>query len=182
MGFFSWKTADTKESIANDKSGHPNGRRPVYLLRPDGKGSVGGKPYGGYGFFDRVNAYKWLARNNTRFNSEHVGILLDCGDVAKGHDGKYYMFGHDAEELALLKDHIGEDAEVVHYSSGLDAITVNGETKTYNDWLAGGEFTRIYYSELVNIRYPLKFSYDPNAVYEDHPASENCPAQGFFYD
>jgi hypothetical protein len=29
-------------------------------------------------------------------------------------------------------------------------------------------------------RYPLKFSFDKNAIYEDLPASEYDPSQGFF--
>lgn len=29
------------------------------------------------------------------------------------------------------------------------------------------------------IKYPLKFSFDPGAVYEDLPAATDCPLQGF---
>jgi len=37
-------------------------------------------------------------------------------------------------------------------------------------------------SEVVTIPYPLKFSFDPDAKYEDLPAAKNCPDQGFFYE
>lgn len=32
------------------------------------------------------------------------------------------------------------------------------------------------------ITYPLKFSYNKDAVYEELKASDSCPDQGFFYD
>jgi hypothetical protein len=30
--------------------------------------------------------------------------------------------------------------------------------------------------------YPLKFSFNENAIYENLPAAKECPEQGFFYD
>jgi len=38
------------------------------------------------------------------------------------------------------------------------------------------------FDEDIELPFPLKLSFDPNAVYEDVPASEICPHQGFFYD
>lgn len=32
------------------------------------------------------------------------------------------------------------------------------------------------------VKYPLKFSFDPKCKYEDHPASLDCPHQGYFYN
>ena len=64
MGFFSWNTADTNESIANIHSGHPNADRTVYLLQPDGKAPIEETAYNGYGVFGDVDAYAWLAEIN----------------------------------------------------------------------------------------------------------------------
>ncbi len=181
MGMFSWLTADTQETIANIHSGHPNAGRPVYLLRPDGKPPVCEPAYEGYGFFNRACAYKWLARNNTRFNSHHIGVLLAHGDVARDRHGVYYMYGNDADEQALLREALNEDVAVVSYNSGDDMIVIDGEKKTYNDWVTDGGLMEITYRELVGIKYPLKFSFDKHAQYDALPESRNCPNQGMFY-
>ncbi len=111
MGFFSWKTADTGESIANSHSPRCK-QRAVFLLQPDGEPPVEESWYAGYGMFGEVDAYEWLAERNGG-GDRGVGIDL--------------FFREDP-----------------------DAV-------------------------------PLKFSFDPKAVYEDLPASESCEFQGYFY-
>lgn len=64
MGFFSWLTADSKESIANtssDSAGHPV--RTVYLYLPEG-GFLTETAYEGYGVFAGQDAYALLAKWN----------------------------------------------------------------------------------------------------------------------
>ena len=99
MGFFSWKTADTNESIANIHSNHPNAGRTVYLLQPGGKEPVEETAYNGYG------------------------------------------------------------------TPGSDI-----QTRRMDGIIA------------LDIKIPLKFSFNKDAVYEDLPASESCRQQGYFYD
>lgn len=36
-------------------------------------------------------------------------------------------------------------------------------------------------ADIVGLPYPLKFSFDPGAIYEDLPEAKGCPAQGYFY-
>ena len=122
MGFFSWKTADTNESIANSYSDHPNAHRTVYLLQPNGKPPVQENDYQGYGVFGDVDAYAWLAEIN--------GLGIPGSDVQ------------------------------VRREAGIDA----------------------FFSSVDLLKYPLKFSFNKNAVYEDLPASDRCPQQGYFYD
>ena len=119
MGFFSWNTADTNESIANIHSGHPNADRTVYLLQPDGKAPIEETVYDGYGIFGNVDAYAWLAEMN---GLGIPGLRIDDRRLA-----------------------------------GIDAAR-------------------------EDIKYPLKFSFHKNAVYEDLPASTSCRYQGYFYD
>ena len=114
MGYFSWLTADTKDSVANNDSVHPNAHRTPYLLQPNGEPAIGGEEYEGYGVFDGIDAYEWLARMNQAGKDRDAGIDLE-------------------------------------YS---------GEP----------------------IKYPIKISYDANAIYEELPASEPCPYQGFDYE
>lgn len=116
MGFFSWKTADTGESIANVHAGHQNSWKTVYLLQPDGKPPIAAEGgYLGYGDFGDVDAYEWLA---------------------------------DANNIPAT-----------HADRRLDGI----------------------YGRKGALEFPLKFSFDKDAVYEDLPASDDCEHQGYFY-
>ena len=60
MGFYSFKTADTNESICNVHTGK---HRPVYLLMPDGN-HILECAYQGYGIFGGHRAYDLLAEMN----------------------------------------------------------------------------------------------------------------------
>jgi len=83
MGFFSWKTSDTKEDIWNcytDKC------RTVYLYCPGGI-IIKEDSYNGYGDFDGRDAYELLAKwnkpfecNNDREHNRSIGISIGCDD------------------------------------------------------------------------------------------------------
>lgn len=73
MGFFSWKTADTNESIMNIHSGES---KPVYLIQPNGEPVVCEPSYNGYGVFGGVDAYEWLAQKNGKGKCREKGIDL----------------------------------------------------------------------------------------------------------
>jgi len=83
MGFFSWKTSDTKEDIWNcytDKC------RTVYLYCPDGT-IIKEPAYNGYGEFAGNDAYALLAKWNEPESCVDVtetdrilGIKLGCND------------------------------------------------------------------------------------------------------
>lgn len=126
MGFFSFLTADTNESIANVHSGHPNSKRPVYMLQPKGKEPIECTHYDGHGVFAGVDAYAWLAKMNIE-NTADLDLYDDCDELRE--------WG-----IALA------------------------------------------FHTPKRIKYPLKFSYSKNAVYEQLPKSEKCPYQGFFFD
>ena len=61
MGFFSWVTSDTGESISNHNS--KKGALPVYLLCPDNN-HIYEDDYEGYGNFGGRDAYALLAQWN----------------------------------------------------------------------------------------------------------------------
>ncbi len=127
MGFYSWKTADSNESIANIHSGHPNALKPIYLLQPNGQKPIKESRYNGYCIFGGVHAFAWLAKMN--IDPETLNQL-------------------DVEE---------DDFEL--RSLGIEL-----------------------FCERPNlIKYPLKFSFNENARYEDLAKSEVCDLQGFFY-
>ena len=47
MGYFSWLTCDTDESIANSYSEHENAHRTVYLLQPGELSNIKEEDYEG---------------------------------------------------------------------------------------------------------------------------------------
>ncbi|HAS6097089.1 TPA: hypothetical protein I7145_20910, partial [Vibrio vulnificus] len=86
MGFFSWKTCDSKESISNVYSGRQV--RTVYLLQPHGQKPLQENAYEGYGIFGGLNAHVWLAKANLDKNIASgmddetlriIGVYLSCG-------------------------------------------------------------------------------------------------------
>lgn len=83
MGYFSWKTSDTKETIWNKHTGRAE---TVYLYCPDGK-KIKEDDYDGYGVFGGKDAYallaKWNAPDECTGNVDHdrgIGIDLTYGD------------------------------------------------------------------------------------------------------
>jgi len=176
MGFFSWKTADTNESIANAHTGRS---KPVYLLQPNGAAPILEPSYDGYGVFGGIDTSEWVARHNLACNGLDLkneddmrvfGLVLNCDPINfRPEHGDYWAFaGHTTPALTQIKT----------FTSAYDVFCpkLGGIP---NDLVARGELVKK--SPFV-LKYPLKFSFDPNAVYEELKASERCENQGFFYD
>jgi hypothetical protein len=80
MGFFSWKTCDTDESIANKYSNRPTFT--VHMIAPDGQVFTE-KDYDGYGEFGGKDFYDLLCELNGLPEDRSAGIDL----VFKGNAG-----------------------------------------------------------------------------------------------
>lgn len=98
-----------------------------------------------------------------------------------------------AQTVYMLRPHEVPPLQEDNYEGygvfgGMDAYVWLYQMNTdYKRWVPDGEPRRLEgvamdFQEETNLRYPLKFSFDPKAVYEDLPASKHCPDQGFFYD
>ncbi len=61
MGFSSFVTSDTKESIWNVYTGQA---RTSYMLQPNGLPPIEDKAYQGYMRFGGVDVFEWIARTN----------------------------------------------------------------------------------------------------------------------
>lgn len=178
MGFFSWKTADTKESIPNLHSS--KGAKTVYLLQPDGEPPIKEEAYEGYGVFGGVSSLDWLAKANLpaekvagldRAQIRSVGILLSVGD--------YYVDTQNGTKHSVF--HKGADIlieDIIHHPDNYSTPLAHFDGATANELIASGRLKPTSFE----VRNPLKFSFDPAANYEDLPASETCDVQGYFYD
>lgn len=87
MGFHSWKTSDTGDSISNRYS--PLGALPVYLITPDNE-KIFEPYYEGYGEFDGHDAYALLAKwncpelcNGDQDHDRQIGLHLKFDEPEK---------------------------------------------------------------------------------------------------
>lgn len=172
MGLHSWLTSDTQKSIRwGDK-------RPVYILQPGGKPPIAETAYDGYGHFGGYDAYLWLFEHNQHlingdiselsdFEKRAIAIYLEDGEICcDPATGKFY---HVDADLSCVVP-----GEVIRYYFDV----VPGFGKSARELLDCGRFTLVPLSEILNIQYPLKFSFNPNAIYELLPAAKTCPWQG----
>jgi len=185
MGYFSWETSDTNESIANISSGHPNSSKTVYLLQPNGKTPISESAYNGYGVFDNIDAYEWISINSmipelTGITDPQslrlIGLSISLNsDIYEDHNGKHHSFHFfPYPELGIIP-----------FAGTYSTIPEFG--KCPNDLIESGEWRIKTFIDVIKLNFPefvpafLKFSFDKNAVYEDLPIARNCPHQGFFY-
>lgn len=171
MGFLNWKTADTEEPIVEEYVGQP---KPIYLLQPNGKPPIREDDYSGYGLIGGVSVYKWLVETNFYLLSKDkltddqmikLGIGLEVGSVyedAKG--GIHHVF----EDYRMLVPGTFHD---VTYDTCL-----GDWGKTPNELISEGVWKRVSLKDKLptTYQYPLKFSFNPNAKYEDLPESQRC--------
>ncbi len=180
MGFFSWKTADTNESIGNIYSVKPAST--VYMLAPNGKPPYEEPAYEGYGKFANKDAHEFLLEMNAEdlgidfYNLSHeerrlAGIALAVGNV--------YIHAETSERWHIFHDY--RHVLDANYFSGNFAEVVPELGDTPNNLIERGVLLRRDIKDELGIRFPLKFSFNRKAVYEDLPASEDCPYQGFFF-
>ena len=149
-------------------------------MRPDNSEPIAESSYAGYGDFGGVCAISQLAiDNNHLFNLEgltdqqisNVGADLSCGSFMKDtKTGDVWHIFSDSSDLLEGRFFDGMYSEVIP-ELGMSA----------NDLVKSGRFERIYFKDYFDVKYPLKFSFDRNCKYEDHPASLDCPDQGYFY-
>lgn len=201
MGFFSWKAADSKESILNVHTGLS---RPVYLLQPHGKPPIEESAYEGSGIFGGVDVYLWLPHAHGLAGSEapddiyefmesasparlddlrSAGVSMDVGFACYDTQSNeiHTVFHELSPRLAKLV--ASQTGLPIHHHRVSYATPLPGhDGKTANDLISAGVWEQRSVRSLLggDLPYPLKFSFNPSAIYEDLPASENCPNQGIF--
>ena len=106
MGFFSWKTCDTDESIANNCSTRPTFE--VHMIAPDGR--VFTEPnYEGYGEFGGKDFYDLLCDLNGLPEDRGAGIALVFNGNPSGDNTPGVIYPKFVQEL--------DDDVVAQYNS-----------------------------------------------------------------
>lgn len=189
MGAFSWLTADTEESIPVSYSPRHKGRT-VYMLQPGEDPAIAEPEYEGYGRFGGKSAYVWLAERN--LTADQIAAVRAGADEEMDAESQLYQIG---VTLEMGKYFVHRDTGVkysvfhpIHPATGVETVHING---TYGE--PREEFGGLDANDAIKDgvivphpvpapKFPLKFSFDPDAVYEDLPASKVCPNQGIYYD
>ena len=169
MGQFSFLTGDTKESILVSEP------RKVYLLQPNKEASIEEDFYGGYGDFGAVDAYEWLATRNVKpeiiERAKKIGIpLRDLGITI---NTNYYIDTRTGIKYSNCYNELFPELKKFNYTDEFDGETVNG--LIFEDVWEKVSFEKL----LGEIKFPLKFSFDKDAVYEELEGSKDCPNQGW---
>lgn len=178
MGFFSWLTADTEESIANAWTDRC---KPVYLLQPDNAPPIYEPEYDGYGVFGGKDVHEWLIEANADAldldltgkspdQLRMMGIALDVGSVFKDlRTGLLWSIFHPCELM-----------QTQHFAGRFDEYCEGLQGKP-NELLDEGVLQCKNVQDLLELPFPLKFSFNKDARYEALPPSSHCPSQGYFY-
>lgn len=179
MGFFSWKTADSRATIWNVYAEAEGGGRcrPVYMLRHDGAEPHFEPAYEGYGTFGGVDAFVHLARMNLPDDVQAemdedtlrtVGCAYEGGYYENVADGSKHQFFHSGAEII--------DPTITFHGVTYDVPIEALGGRTPNEMIADGSMVERQFP----IARPLKFSFRREAEYDTLPASETCDTQGFF--
>lgn len=174
MGITSYLTSDTQESIRARVA------KSVYMLQPNGLPPIREDVYDGYGNFGGVNCFNWLVEQNAEAFGIDIatlsedalttlGVGLDIGSVLKVRStGEILNVFFDYTKL------VGG-----HYLPIAFSEIIPGMRASANDLIESGDLIECSVESLLNIEYPLKFSFDPGADYDQLPAAKHCPDQGF---
>lgn len=133
--------------------------------------------YAGYGKFGDTDAHIWLAKMNidpkifnTLTEEERImaGISLSCGIYLEDKDTK--------KRIAIyhpVSDGLTPYPDLYYSQSYIEALP-GYDGKSANELMETGQLIPKNY----NCPFPIKVSYNKDAIYEELPASPDCPDSG----
>ena len=160
MGMFSWKTADSDESVWATGTDYYDAKKVPHLLQPNGEPPIPEPEYDGYGIFGDVDAYEWLARKNL----PALGVPEDQFDHIPSDTLRIIGIYLDS-----VRHSIENGRKDYHYPTGFKGVLEEHGLPADD-------------ASIETLPYPIKISFNPNAHYDSLPPSESCPYQGFLTD
>ena len=106
MGFFSWKTLDTKESISNAYSSR--GALPVVMVNPLNGEMYEENSYDGYGVFGNKDYYELLAEINGK-KTRNDGIDLELHSPKNSYISPLLL---ELKNKNDWKSYVGQNVEI----------------------------------------------------------------------
>ena len=187
MIYLSWQVSDRDipdkskmKSIWNVHSGGPV--RTVYLLQPNGESSIEESAYDGRGVFGGVDAFVWLAERNLSANVLRTLRRSDWPSAvqAAGHRLIYATAYRDRKTGQLWAP--GDTGWLLDrpdiWSFGDSESEILARLgMTSEDAFRASRFEEVFYG--APLKYPLKFSFKRNGIYERLPAAKVCPYNGY---
>lgn len=179
MGQFSWLDCVTGKQIVDDK------RRDVYLLVPKefGGGHIKETCYDGYGHFGEYDVYDLVARWNREYLSDNPNYIFPYAFSRAQYVMNYVKSNPDYSERIELQIR-DKDWYEVYRDLSLSEEDVVARVKEIrnSDWFKWrfiGIELACYDENNEALPFPIKITYDKNAVYEDCATSKSDPNQGW---
>ena len=177
MGQFSWLDCKTKKQIVNGR------RKSVYVLVPKefGGGHIREGVYDGYGDFGGHDIYDLVADwNKESATFEHIATSPEWSFANIARDA--IIFGAseywETHGASILKRFLYICRRMSDWQSGWSDEDMN--MKYGFDWKrAIGIDIACYDEQNKALKYPIKITYDADAVYEDCEPSDSDPNQGW---
>lgn len=183
MGQFSWLDCKTNEQIIDDEV------RDVYVLVPEEfkdiyKSHIEEHCYDGYGHFGQYDIYDLVADWNRDYidaeNFENYCLRTPkleqfSGTKETKEEQRYYYeraLASNKKEKQMLKDFCN------HKYNDIEMIQMYG--KDYKRLI--GINIACYDEDNAMLKYPIKITYDKDAIYEDCNMSNRDPNQGWLME
>lgn len=158
MGQFSWLDCRTEEQVLD------NVPREVYVLVPKefGGGHIRETCYDGYGHFGGQDVYDLVADWNREFVKENPDFILPFNKTPL----KEYEWYEAFSDLSKTREEVCEEVKA---KTG----------KKYFEYRYIGIDIACWDEDNAAIKYPIKITHTPNAVYENSNPSLGDPNQGW---
>lgn len=155
MGQFSWLDCKTQEQVIDGK------RRDVFVLIPKefGGGHITEHCYDGYGHFGGKDIYDLAADWNREFISKHPCHMLKHHGAVR--ERSWYKAFSDLS------------------ASREDVVKTVADGFGCPEWRTIGIELACYDEDNASLKYPIKITHDPDAVYEESAPSLSDPNQGW---
>jgi len=171
MGFFSFKTSDTKRTIYNDSSRRGPSPSPVYMITEDGR-SWREDSYGGYGGFGGKDIFELIAEMNGGKTRDDAWSIVFTRGIEKG-GKKYYQGMYPGADFTNYQD------DKIKAEGNLSANELR-EKHGWKDFGGGMDFTE---AAKEGFKLPKLVEHLPNKadwdkVWKKLPYPKNAANQG----
>lgn len=178
MGQFSWLDCVTNKQIVDDKV------KDVYLLVPKefGGGHIKETCYDGYGRFGGYDVYDLVADWNREYLSKHPEFEFNHAKSRLEYVKNYQKTHPDYQEKIDIKVSDKEWYKAyANLSKSRDEVAAT-ITRYWSEWRIIGIDIACYDEDNEALPYPIKITYNSDAVYENCSPSPTDPNQGWEYE